>query len=1122
MKYKKWIPLTLMALLCTYSAHSSEKILDLKKQQIGVYRFEAKIPNETSGFRLELVGEKENDIAIELLPVKKEEAINAYEFHRPDSSSKWERVHTTKLIFWPQEAARASLGVEGLEPKTYKDELLQGVLRYDAQHIALWIEGRLVLQASRNTDHVTVITSGESKVENIREVATKAEEKFLPVELAHLLSAPTSQDIIEDVPFNISENETLSLEKAGWPEAASDPSHFTETYDGGTYFLSDHRVPLTQVPKADYVAAYVLARADADNGNILTLRLGRRVSGAGVNSQVLMRDYQSEIPRGEELQLIKIPLHAAFSQYVEGDIVDMELTKEIRLARRTPDPNRYRWRPLGVASGVKIAGVTLELSPLQLKITASEPTALFEEENAPGYSVQLKNITKEQQVYKLSFLLDGKEVVSKSGHVPPMQMVEEKIALPVQSSGYYPFTVELHGEDKLLLTYEAAFGVLPKDERKHREIAPWGTWAFTGEHFTPTDNDLIGSAMYKLGLRYGMFNTSPEERAKYKVIKGNHFKVGARAKDPKDAVQAYEKLKEEHPDLLPDMLIFHEDSISGSHVSRTPDIFHDHPPYKLNDEEQERFDQMWDIAMSSATAMRAKYPDVKIHVGNGPIPLREEMYRHKFPSELFDTGGNENPTFGRLPETQPPDPIGNNASLWMDRQLLDAYGYQDKKVSQAHETIYPSTNPGNLSYKSHTDYLIRNILHSMAWEMPRIRPGGIADAGSSYYHSNWGGVGLLTRRPDIFPKPAAVAIGVFTQVFDGTKYVGFLDTGSESAYLLHFSNIDKKSIYPFWVVRGERDFHFKVEGSDQVECVDIFGKTQNVKVENNTFTLKASASPSYVILPENAKIESVQLGAPHFPDSGPEGKVTVIHTLDSLDGFRVLEEKNPLLEYYNTMTPRRKGNFTFEAGKEGIKVFPNPIEHGKDTMPMYAELEHTEGVLLPGKPDEIGLQVEGNSAWGRIIFELEDASGQRWTSIGSKSRGGSEWMADWLGKELAGEFQPGEISDWNTDDAWGMSRINFDGWHYIGIPLPGQYPGEEHHWPANSQWRWDKDGVVHYPLTLKKLIVELPEKTLHLTRYAPSRQKEIRLKNLMVSEGNLNAPKTEVFDYVERVQVTVD
>jgi len=53
------------------------------------------------------------------------------------------------------------------------------------------------------------------------------------------------------------------------------------------------------------------------------------------------------------------------------------------------------------------------------------------------------------------------------------------------------------------------------------------------------------------------------------------------------------------------------------------------------------------------------------------------------------------------------------------------------------------------------------------------------------------------------------------------------------------------------------------------------------------------------------------------------------------------------------------------------------------------------------------------------------------------------------------------IKDWNTEDAWGISRINFDGWRYVGFPLPGNYPGEHYGWAANSQWRGDKDRSCH-------------------------------------------------------------
>jgi len=101
-----------------------------------------------------------------------------------------------------------------------------------------------------------------------------------------------------------------------------------------------------------------------------------------------------------------------------------------------------------------------------------------------------------------------------------------------------------------------------------------------------------------------------------------------------------------------------------------------------------------------------------------------------------------------------------------------------------------------------------------------------------------------------------------------------------------------------------------------------------------------------------------------------------------------------------------------------------------------------------------------------------------------------------------------------------LSRINFDGWRYLGFPLPGQYPGEGYHWPANSQWFSDGDGIVHYPLLLEKLIVEIPEKTLHLNRYAAVARPEIYLRNLVSVERDMDVPKKVPGDYVEAQQVS--
>jgi hypothetical protein len=155
---------------------------------------------------------------------------------------------------------------------------------------------------------------------------------------------------------------------------------------------------------------------------------------------------------------------------------------------------------------------------------------------------------------------------------------------------------------------------------------------------------------------------------------------------------------------------------------------------------------------------------------------------------------------------------------------------------------------------------------------------------------------------------------------------------------------------------------------------------------------------------------------------------------------------------------------------------------------------------LPGEPTEIGLMVNGNGGWGRILFELEDAGGQRWTSIGAPMTGeATRWMADWMSESELAAMKTMSVSDWNTNDPWQRSRINFEGWRYLRFPLPGNYPGEGYHWPYSSQWKHTGDGVVKYPLKFKKLIVELPEKVLRFTEYSPVPRLEIYVKDLTVT-----------------------
>ncbi|MEO6846343.1 MAG: hypothetical protein ABI254_03735, partial [Chthoniobacterales bacterium] len=156
-------------------------------------------------------------------------------------------------------------------------------------------------------------------------------EPFLPISIQPFIpKAETGKEVAETltkdgIPFSVIDGGkvTLSLDKAGWPEGKLDPQDYYENYDDATKNVASANLPLLSIPREDYIAAYVLCRADADpaTSNVLTLRAGPRVGGAGLNSETWMKDFTGVVPRssagkaGEApLVVVRIPFTEAFSQ----------------------------------------------------------------------------------------------------------------------------------------------------------------------------------------------------------------------------------------------------------------------------------------------------------------------------------------------------------------------------------------------------------------------------------------------------------------------------------------------------------------------------------------------------------------------------------------------------------------------------------------------------------------------------------------------------------------------------------------------------------------------------------------------------------------------------------------
>ena len=146
----------------------------------------------------------------------------------------------------------------------------------------------------------------------------------------------------------------------------------------------------------------------------------------------------------------------------------------------------------------------------------------------------------------------------------------------------------------------------------------------------------------------------------------------------------------------------------------------------------------------------------------------------------------------------------------------------------------------------------------------------------------------------------------------------------------------------------------------------------------------------------------------------------------------------------------------------------------------YTALRLKKPLPIPGKPHTVGVWVKGDSSWGRIFWEIEDAKGERWRSS----------------KDLDG-------GDWGN-----QSAIDFDGWCFVTFPLTRESPARHIEPGAGiGQWQGKTDGILDYPLKLVGLYVQTHRQSLDLTQMKPVKG-NIRLKDVSVIGTALLQEKT--------------
>ncbi|HEV7406505.1 MAG TPA: hypothetical protein VGO11_26375 [Chthoniobacteraceae bacterium] len=862
------------------------------------------------------------------------------------------------------------------------------------------------------------------------------------------------------------------------------------------------------VPQAFYHRAWVLCAVDPDvkRDPVLTTRLTRfGIWGRGG----AMADTTLTLPRGDEKpgegiepagrvefstagQMVSAPLWLVRVDLKTGDILDLLADQKDPNAAMKIGPyldfeflgqcgglevqTDRRRKPVPTStSAVHVFGVTLEEAPAELRLKQAQPGNIFHNDETPETTFAVRANTAGHYELQWEITEVAGRVLAKNskGVELPAAGSEADIVVPLTMPdlGWYGLRVTLaDSAGHALIQHNAAFALLGKDTRTAGYESPFGTWWFSGVHYTTQDPAVAGPLLFKAGFRRTPMSWNKLTEADFAPWKFtlNQIQWPFRLADLKDWPAAEKRAELAIGGML--KRFPHCQYIDLFHESYDPRVY---PPeiygekYTAADAAQAvRDDELFELGVKAAKFMRAKFPQLKIIAGNsgGSSGLLAVLLRRGFPRELIDYLGSETTSQTFSPEKISPNATGG---IWLMAETARNFGY-DIPLAGCFE--FTSRAERDLGAQRHAEWYARDVLTGLAFRFPTISPAGIEDVGNAYYDHLWGASGLCERQPLHYPKPAYVALATLTKVLDSVQLVQQMPTGSSSAHAVEFAR-GQEHIYALWTPRGQCEMEFEFPGETAVTQVEFYGAQRPLQTNSRRFTITADSAVSYVISPVAAT--RVTAGRRAFPGNQPPAGTSVISKMDDLAQWQ-LAPADPTLA-----TPlRRPGQFELRQVNDAEKGACLELELKREgeipaVVGEYTALRLKQPLPIPGRPHTVGVWVKGDSSWGRIYWELEDAKGERWRS--SKDYDGGDWA--------------------------NQSALDFDGWCFVTFPLTRESPAIQVEPGAGlGQWQGNVNDQLDYPLKLTGLIVQTHRQSLDLTRMVPVKG-TIRLKDVSAIGG---------------------
>ena len=770
-----------------------------------------------------------------------------------------------------------------------------------------------------------------------------------------------------------------------------------------------------------------------------------------------------------------------------------------------PDPNSD--------SAFNIFGVTLEKIPVKVTFKQEQPGNIFtlDEQNRKTtfFLTALRDDARGQVSWTALDAEGGKVFEGKKGYSIAKAGSSNAVEIALDGAktpGYYTLRVIFDdAKSGCSLLHNAAFAIMPRAGRKvSKWDSPYAVWWFSA-HGSPGTPEIGGPIMQKAGIVRASANNQlkDEHYEKYNLTnyritymdpavdrKTGEFKpVTVTSPDPDDP-EGKKTIKKEYP-VEEGTAINLRRTLEKNPRIDTVMLWHESAPgYGIPEEllgkpvpqEKIEADKMLAVKVDLCGRIVRRVNkelgrDVKLQIGNSSASIGAVVrpLRAGARADSYHLIGIETPS-----QVIPPERLievglqGMVVSKDIGAYYAKKQGVRAPGLNGCWEFTYRCER--DMGERQQAEWYVRDVLISLANDFYYISPGILFDCKNGYYNGLWGGSGLIRRAPFCYPKQAYVAYGVLTSVLDGVKFVRQLDTGSTTVYALEFKRADGKFAYALWAARGEAAF--EIDSTTGGVATYMLGATANFG--KGKAVVNGGTSPTYLVV--DKPINGVSIAGRTFKkDQALAARAQTAWAIDKADEVTLEPDLSFTTGNTHSLPIMQASDFTLAqvTDEEKGDCIEVALDTSKNTdtskyITEYTTVRFKEPKPVPGNPSVIGVWVKGNSNWGQIRFEIEDAGGE----VFKNETTGPSWGCN--------------IMDWP-----GNLAVSFDGWNFVYTALRATTLVNDHSpGPVSEQWVSEGgDKRIDLPIKVRAITVGMNRHKLDLLDFKPSAP-AIRLKDV--------------------------